>query len=98
MQPKDSMAAEAADSYRRLSLMVTGDLWARVVVALKLSSRERQIADGGDSEAHIAERLRMSSRTVHTHLERMYRKLSVTSKSQLLAQLFVAYVTHADRV
>jgi DNA-binding CsgD family transcriptional regulator len=99
-QRKDSTVAEAFDRHGRLALIIEGDLWARVVVSLKLSSRERQIVEcmlaGVDSEVLIGERLGMSSRTVHTHLERLYRKLSVTSRSQLLAYLFVAYASHPD--
>jgi DNA-binding NarL/FixJ family response regulator len=40
----------------------------------------------------IASRLRMSRNTVHTHLERLYRKVSVTSRSQLIVRLFHTYM------
>jgi DNA-binding CsgD family transcriptional regulator len=80
--------------------IVASDRWARVVASLKLSPRERQIVEcvlsGVDSEPEIAGQLAMSSRTVHTHVERLYRKLGVSSRSQLLAVLLLAYATASD--
>ena len=78
--------------------IITSDQWAHVVVTLKLSPRQQQIVEcvlgGTDGEVQIAEQLRMSSKTLHTHMERLYRKLSVTSRSQLLARVFLAYALH----
>ena len=94
---RDGGLSAPVDIHRGLAEIVRSDRWARVLASLKLSPRERQIVEcilnGVDSEPVIAERLAMSSRTVHTHLERLYGKLHVTNRSQLLACLFVAYVT-----
>jgi len=56
-----------------------------------LSGREREVlrlvvADLKESE--IAHRLSISTHTVHTYLDRMYRKLSVTSRLQLVLRMF----------
>jgi DNA-binding CsgD family transcriptional regulator len=69
--------------------------WARISASLELSARESEIAfllltDG--SEHTIAVRLSISKHTVHSHIERLYRKLAIRSRSQLVVKLFEAYV------
>lgn len=75
--------------------LLSSDDWSRLMSDFRISPRERDILEslmhGADSEAEFAASLQMSPRTVHTHLERLYRKLGVTSRSQLVASLFVAY-------
>ncbi len=69
--------------------------WRAIVTWLKLSPREAQIAGrilNGDKEARIASQLRISTRTVHTHCDRLYRKLGVRSRSALVVQLFLAFL------
>jgi DNA-binding CsgD family transcriptional regulator len=69
--------------------------WARISDSLKLSSRESQIAFlvlADISENTIADRLAISKHTVHSHIERLYRKLAIRSRSQLVGKLFEAYV------
>ena len=70
--------------------------WHRTLLELKLSRREAQIVecllDLEDSEPLIAERLGMSRHTVHTHLIRLYGKLRVKSRCQLVAFIFAAYL------
>lgn len=69
--------------------------WARISASLKLSSRESQIAFlvlTDVSENTIADRLSISKHTVHSHIERLYRKLAIRSRSQLVVKLFEAYV------
>jgi DNA-binding CsgD family transcriptional regulator len=43
------------------------------------------------SEDQIARELGISAHTVHTHFERVYRKLGVRSRCQLIVSLFRAY-------
>ena len=61
---------------------------------------ERQILEilltGIDDEKRVAERLGISHHTIHTHTERLYRKLQVQSRSQLIAAVFVAYALACD--
>lgn len=65
--------------------------WTALGLALRLSPRELQIVQGvfdDEKEAMIADRLGISSHTVHTHLERLYRKLSVRSRTMLVVRIF----------
>jgi DNA-binding CsgD family transcriptional regulator len=88
------------DRHAQLVAVIGGARWAGMIRFLDLSPRERQIIEcilsSVEGDALIGERLGMRSRTVHTHLERMYRKLRVTSRSQLVARLFVSYATYTD--
>lgn len=71
-------------------------VWARMSARLKLSSRESQIAFlvlTDVSENTIADRLSISKHTVHSHIERLYRKLAIRSRSQLVVKLFETYVS-----
>ncbi|HEX2300800.1 MAG TPA: helix-turn-helix transcriptional regulator, partial [Pseudonocardiaceae bacterium] len=52
-----------------------------------LTPREREIAElvvGAATDREIARCLGISQRTVHKHLERIYRKLSLTSRTSLI--------------
>jgi DNA-binding CsgD family transcriptional regulator len=69
--------------------------WRELAESLELSDRELQIAKGVVAdlkEATIASRLGISRHTVHTHLERLYRKLGVSSRNALLVRLFSTYI------
>jgi DNA-binding CsgD family transcriptional regulator len=51
-----------------------------------MSEREQQVADlvaRGLSNAEVAARLFISPRTVTTHLERIYRRLGISSRAEL---------------
>ena len=55
-----------------------------------LTAREREVAllaAGGRSSREIAEHLGLSTRTVDTHLARVYRKLGITGRSDLAMSL-----------
>ncbi|MGW2213040.1 LuxR C-terminal-related transcriptional regulator [Streptomyces sp. NPDC001781] len=59
-----------------------------------LSSREREVAElaaSGLRSRQIAERLFLSTRTVDSHLARVYRKLNVSSRLGLAGALHAAY-------
>lgn len=63
---------------------------AGAAVAVPLTSRERQIAalaSAGLSDAAIAARLRISIRTVQTHLGHVYEKLGSNGRADLAARL-----------
>jgi len=71
--------------------------WAEVVKILSLSRRETEIVKcillRDANEATIASMLWISRHTVHTHSLRLYRKLSVNSRSQLISVVFGSYVS-----
>ena len=57
-----------------------------------LTAREREVAllaVGGRSSRAIGDHLGLSTRTVDTHLARVYRKLGITGRSELAAALDV---------
>jgi DNA-binding CsgD family transcriptional regulator len=87
-------------SHRTGRALIESDRWETLTRSLHLSSRERDILEallnGADGEVAVADCLGISVHTVHTHLERLYRKLGVKSRTQLIISLFVAYATIED--
>jgi DNA-binding CsgD family transcriptional regulator len=83
-------------SERQPSLL-KDDAWAAIGTSLRLSTRERQIVtcliEGQlDTDHEIGGALGISPHTVHTHLERLYKKLGVASRSHLILRVFTEYV------
>jgi DNA-binding NarL/FixJ family response regulator len=69
--------------------------WTAIGLALRLSPRELQIVQSvfdDLKEAAIADKLGISSHTVHTHLERLYRKLSVRGRTMMAVRVFAEYL------
>ena len=68
--------------------------WRALAASLGLSPREagvvRCVFDGA-SERRIAEQLALSPHTVHTYLWRIYRKLHVQSREELLVRIFAEF-------
>lgn len=68
--------------------------WRSLAAVLGLSVREsgvvRAVFDGA-SEKRIAERFGLSPHTVHTYLWRIYRKLHVQSREELLVRVFAEF-------
>ncbi len=74
--------------------------WQAIAARLHLSPRELQIAQGlldGLDERSVAERILISEHTVHTYLQRLYRKTGVNSRCEFLIRLFVAFLTNDGR-
>ena len=75
--------------------IVPHDAWKVIAKSLRISDRELQIIQGifdDRKEFAIADELTMSVHTVHTHVERLYRKLGVSSRVTL-----VLYILRGDR-
>jgi len=69
--------------------------WAGLAEMLGLSKREVEVLQClllDDDEREVAVFLRMSPRTVRTHLERIHKKLAVHSRIALVVQLFDVHV------
>ena len=68
--------------------------WRQLGTVLGLSPREsgivRAVFDGA-SERRIAEQLGLSPHTVHTYLWRVYRKLQINSREELLVRVFAEF-------
>ncbi len=95
----DPHRAEQLPETAPVRSFLTDGQWNTIARALRLSCREAEIAHGlldDASEAAIADRLGISSHTVHTHIERLYRKLGVGSRCQVAVRLFAAYAALND--
>ena len=71
--------------------------WGRLAAALELSPRQLEIARcifDGLSEPAIGRLLGVTASTVHTHLDRLYRKLQVHGRCELVVAIFTHYVSH----
>ena len=69
--------------------------WGEVARALRLSRREVDILRGmfdGRTESTIADGLSISLRTVHTHVERLHRKLHVTHQVALALRVMAEFL------
>ena len=69
--------------------------WDGVARKLRLSRRELDILRGlfdGQTESAIAEDLRISAHTVHTHVQRLHRKLRVRHQVALVLRLVVEFL------
>jgi DNA-binding CsgD family transcriptional regulator len=83
------MGSDAMNHDGRSSLQsyLSDEAWALLAQRLDLSPREVQIICrifAHEREAEIARALEMSSHTVRTHMERLYRKLQVRSRTELV--------------
>jgi DNA-binding CsgD family transcriptional regulator len=70
--------------------------WSRIWSYFNLSPREQQIAEmivRGMSDSEVATSLGISPHTVHTHIERLYRKVNANSRAGLILRVFACYVS-----
>jgi DNA-binding CsgD family transcriptional regulator len=64
--------------------------WAKIGRSLKLSGRELQLVRGmfdDSTDFAIADDLSISPHTVRTHCKRLYRKLGVTDRAELILRV-----------
>ncbi|MHC4696602.1 MAG: helix-turn-helix domain-containing protein [Planctomycetota bacterium] len=80
------------------SCRLTDEEWNTIADSLDLSVRQLQIVqcifDGYD-EPSIGEELGLSSHTVHAHLNRLYKRMSVRSRCELIVHVFLAFLSRA---
>jgi DNA-binding CsgD family transcriptional regulator len=72
------------------------DTWPLLGSALRLSAREVQIVQGvfeDRKEVSIAYELGISPHTVNTYFQRLYSKLRVSSRPQLIVRVMAEYLT-----
>ena len=78
--------------------LLSDEEWQDIGCQLKLSGRELDILRyliKDEKELTIAHRLGISFHTVHTHLHRLYEKLGVSSRLDVIVLVFREYITHA---
>ena len=71
-------------------------VWPQLGMALRLSPREMQIVQGvfeDRKEESIAHELGISPHTVNTYFQRLYAKLRVSSRPQLILRVMAEYLT-----
>jgi DNA-binding NarL/FixJ family response regulator len=72
------------------------DAWQGIANSLRISDRELQIIQeifDDRKESAIADDLTISVHTVHTHLERLYRKLGVNTRVGLVVYILSEYLS-----
>ena len=83
-------------SLRRDRSILSHDAWKTIAKSLRISDRELEIIQGifdDRKELAIAHELKISMHTVHTHLERLYRKLGVSSRVALVLYILSEYIS-----
>ena len=72
--------------------------WDAIARLLDLSDRQleivRHLIDGHNENA-IGKRLGISSHTVHAHMNRLYKKIKVRSRGDLVVRVMVAYIARS---
>jgi DNA-binding CsgD family transcriptional regulator len=72
------------------AMMFSAQEWEGIATALSLSQRQLQIIIGifnDQTESAIAIHLGVSPHTIHTHLNRLYAKLSVHTRAGLILRI-----------
>jgi DNA-binding CsgD family transcriptional regulator len=81
---------------RRDRSILSPNAWRRIAISLRISDRELQIIQeifDDRKEFAIARDLAISVHTVHTHLERLYRKLGVSTRVGLIVYILAEYLS-----
>ncbi len=76
--------------------MFSEQAWAEIARSLRLSGQELQIVRGvfdDCTEFAIADNLKVSPHTVHTHFERLHHKLAVTDRVGLVLRVMDEFFT-----
>lgn len=70
--------------------MLSAHAWLEIASALGITQRELQIVQAVFDNLHkaaIAHRLGISAHTTHTHLNRLFKKLNVTTRTELVLRI-----------
>lgn len=76
--------------------MLASGVWPSVAELLRLSPRELQVVKGvfrDNKEERIAADLGISAHTVSTYMQRIYAKLRVGSRPQLIVRVVAEYLS-----
>jgi DNA-binding CsgD family transcriptional regulator len=75
--------------------MFSDQAWNEIARSLRLSGQELRIVCGvfdDQTESAIAGQLQVSPHTIHTHCERLYRKVGVSDRVRLVLRVMEEYV------
>jgi len=78
-----------------LERWLTPEAWRAIAERLGLSPRERDVVKGvidDRTELGIGQALAISPHTVHTYLERIYHKVGVNSRTELVSRVWRCYL------
>lgn len=92
---KTSPALKSAPARLAGSGMFSAQAWQEIARSLKLPGRELQLVRGlfdDQKELTIAIGLGVSAHTIHTHVQRLHRKLAVTDRSQLVLRVMQEFL------
>ena len=92
---KRAVADVGPDNGQAAPFPLTKSGWHALASSLHVSKRELQIVRGifeGGTEATIAEDLDVSIHTVHSHLDRLYKKLHVPNRCAMVVRIFAEYL------
>jgi DNA-binding NarL/FixJ family response regulator len=67
--------------------MLSDHAWRAIASSLDITQRELQVVQGVFTnlpKEGIAQRLKISDHTTHTHLNRSFKKLNVTTRTELV--------------
>jgi ATP/maltotriose-dependent transcriptional regulator MalT len=78
------------------AVLLSDVAWAEIAHSLKLSGRQLEIVRNifdNYTEMTIASNLRVSKHTIHSHLNRVFQKLRVTTRAQLVLRVMQEILT-----
>lgn len=96
MDPSPSPNAPSVKSQRasprklRGASLLSDHAWHEIARSLGITTRELQIVQSvfdNQHEADIAKRFNLSPHTVHMHMNRLFKKLNVTSRTELVLRI-----------
>lgn len=102
MNPSQSPSAPSVKSQRDLrhklrgASLLSDHAWLEIGRTLGITKRELQIVQAvfdNQHEANIAKRFTLSPHTVHMHLNRLFKKLNVKSRTELVLRIVEQLVT-----
>jgi DNA-binding CsgD family transcriptional regulator len=70
--------------------MLSDNAWSEIAQALAITTREMQIIQGvfdNLTQAAIAQRLNITEHTVHTHLNRLFKKINISTRTELVLRV-----------
>ena len=97
---REAVARPAVSQVPFAASLFTADEWKQLRDSLSLTRRELQVVNGifaGLNETMIARLLGISPHTVHSYLDRVYRKLRVNTRVDLVLRVVAEHLGETHR-